>query len=85
MSRNYGNKHWLLIFCASTFVSGATFTKQNFSSRAVNAIFEVVAAVNIKNTVFFATLPCSLIEMYRRFGKPCFLNIPSRRINKNTT
>lgn len=67
------------------FVSGATFTKQNFSIRVVNAIFEVVAAVNVKNTVFSGALPCSLIEIYRCFGKPCFLNIPSRRINKNTT
>ena len=72
MSRNYGSKHYLLISSASTFVSGATstFTKQKFSSRVVNAIFDVAAAVNVKNTVFSGALPCSQIEMYRLLENP---------------
>jgi hypothetical protein len=84
MSKNYGNQHWLLTSCVCTFVSGATLTKQNFSSKVVNALFEVVSAVSMKNTVFSGAIPCSLVEMFRRFGKPCFHNIQPRRINKNT-
>jgi hypothetical protein len=73
MSRSYVNKHWLLISCASNFSSNAAFTKHYFSCRVVNAIFEVVAAVNMKNPVFSGAIPYSLVEMYRRFGKHCFL------------
>jgi len=85
MSRNYVNKHWLLISFSSIFFFQVLLLRNiNFYSRVVNVIFEVVAAVNIKNPVFSGAILYSLVETYRRFGKLCFLNIPSRRINKNT-
>jgi hypothetical protein len=41
----------------------------------VNAVgFEVLAAVSTKMAVFWVVVPCSLVEVYRRFGGPCCLH-----------
>jgi hypothetical protein len=37
--------------------------------------FEVLAAVSLKVVVFWVVVPCSLVEVYRRFKGACCLLI----------
>jgi hypothetical protein len=36
--------------------------------------FEVLTAVSMKMAVFWVVAPCSLVEVYQRFGGPCCLH-----------
>jgi hypothetical protein len=48
------------------------FSESIMNSQVVG--FEVLTAVNMKMTVFWVVVPCSLVEVYRRFRGACYVH-----------
>jgi hypothetical protein len=44
--------------------------------------FEVITTVTVKNAVFWDVTPCSLVEVYRYFGRIFCMHLYGRRISK---
>lgn len=47
-------------------------------------IFQVLISVNVMNTVFWDVPPWSLVDIYRSFGRTCYLNFQGTRCELST-
>jgi hypothetical protein len=44
-------------------------------------MYKVLTAVNMKITLFWNVIPCSLVERYQCFGRTCCFHLQIRRVN----
>jgi hypothetical protein len=44
--------------------------------------FEVIAAVTIKNTIFWGVTPCTQVEVHRCFAVKYCIHLQRRRVSK---